>query len=245
MVKRYYNKVDAVICPTPFAQEKLRSYGLTAPSFVVSNGVPPDVAAAMAAQPPRERTESGGPFFILAVGRFAAEKRQDVIIEAIRRSRHRDNIRLVLGGWGPLEANLKELAEVLPNKAEIGFLERADLLDHYRNADLFVHAGEVELEGMSVLESMSAGLPALIADAPESAASAFALGDDFRFPRGDAAALSAKIDYLIENPGVLAAAREPYRARASQLDFGASVGKLVDVYREVVAKSTGPASRAA
>jgi glycosyltransferase involved in cell wall biosynthesis len=194
----------------------------------------------MAAHPPTPRTDPDKPFFILAVGRFAAEKRQDVILEAVKRSRHRDRIRLVLSGWGPLEGELKRLATELPNGAEIGFLPRQDLVDNYRNADLFVHAGEVELEGMSVLESMSAGLPALIADAPESAASRFALSDQFLFARGDAAALSAKIDYFIENPAALAAAREPYRARALEFDFNASVGKLVDVYRTVLANAAAP-----
>jgi len=122
--------------------------------------IPPDVAQAMAANPPK-RGPRTGPFFILAVGRFAAEKRQDVIIEAVRRSRHRDEIRLVLSGWGPREAELRRLASGLPNGAEIGFLSREALLEDYRTADLFVHAGEVELEGMSVLESMSAGVSRL------------------------------------------------------------------------------------
>ena len=87
---------------------------------------------------------------------------------------------------------------------------------------------------MSVLESMSAGLPAIIADAPESAASAFALNDDFKFPAGDAETLRAKIDALIENPAKLEAARAPYRARAKQFDFEASVGRMVEIYRTVV-----------
>ena len=232
LVNRFYNKVDAVLCPTAFAAQKLRDHQLTAPTAVISNGVPPDVARAMAANPPKHGPRTG-PFLILAVGRFAAEKRQDVIIEAVRRSRHRDEIRLALSGWGPLEADLKRLASSLPNGAEIGFLSREALLEQYRTADLFVHAGEVELEGMSVLESMSAGLPALIADAPESAASKLAL-DDFTFPAGDAGALAAKIDALIENPAQLDAARELYRERARQFDFDASVGKLVELYRTVI-----------
>jgi 1,2-diacylglycerol 3-alpha-glucosyltransferase len=240
MVKHYFNRVDGVVCPTPFARDKLRGYGLTSPAFVVSNGVPPDVAEAMAKHPPEPHIENGGPFFILAVGRFAAEKRQDIIIEAVRRSRHRDRIRLVLSGWGPLEADLQHLAGALPNGAEIGFLPREELVNDYRKADLFVHAGEVELEGMSVLEAMSAGLPALVADAPESAASRFALNEQFRFAHGDAAALSAKIDFLIENPETLVAAREPYRLRAHEFDFNASVGKLVEVYRTVIASAAVP-----
>jgi glycosyltransferase involved in cell wall biosynthesis len=236
LIKHFYNKVDAVICPTPFAEEKLRSHGLTTPTYVISNGVPPDIAQAMAKRSEPRAKSSDGKFFILAVGRLAAEKRQDVIIEAVKRSRHREQIRLVLSGGGPREAELKRLAAELPNGAEIGFLPRATLVDYFSTADLFIHASEVELEGMSVLESMSAGLPALIANAPESAASRFALNDDFSFPSGDAAALAAKIDALIEDRSKLEAAREPYRERAHQFDFDASVDKMVDVYRSVVAR---------
>lgn len=238
LVKRFYNKVDAVLCPTEFAAQKLRAHGLTTPTAVISNGVPPDVAQAMAANPPTHGPHSG-PFFILAVGRFAAEKRQDVIIEAVRRSRHREQIRLVLSGWGPREAELKRLASALPNGAEIGFLSREELLEDYRTADLFVHAGEVELEGMSVLESMSAGVPALIADAPQSAASKFAL-DDFTFPAGDAATLAAKIDALIEDPARLEVASQLYRERARLFDLDASVAKMVGLYRTVIDGAAAP-----
>jgi glycosyltransferase involved in cell wall biosynthesis len=235
LVKRFYNRVDAVLCPTDFAAQKLRDHRLTTLTAVISNGVPPDLAQAVAADPPRRRTRSAR-FFILAVGRFAAEKRQDVIIEAIRRSRHRDEIRLVLSGWGPREAELKRLASSLPNGAEVGFLSREALLEHYRTADLFVHASEVELEGISVLESMSAGVPALIADAPESAASRLAL-EGFTFPAGDAATLAAKIDALIENPARLDAARQINRERARQFDLDASVAKVVGLYRTVIERA--------
>ena len=246
LVNHFYNRVDAVICPTPFAEAKLQSYGLRTSTYVVSNGVPPDVAAAMAALAggPRRVPRNDGKFFILAVGRLAAEKRQELIIEAVRLSRYRDKIRLVLSGGGPREAELKALAAHLPNGAEIGFLPRETLLDYFRSADLFVHASDVELEGMSVLEAMSAGLPAVIADAPESAAAAFALSDEFRFPGGNAEALRDRLDALIENPAKLEAARDAYRARASQFDFSASVGRLVEVYRTVVdARRAAPSVR--
>ena len=95
---------------------------------------------------------------------------------------------------------------------------------------------------MSVLEAMSAGLPSLIADAPESAASAFALNQDWSFPDGDAATLSAKIDALIEDRSKLDAAREPYRERAHQFDFDASVEKVVGVYRTVIEHHASPRS---
>ena len=53
-----------------------------------------------------------------------------------------------------------------------------------RSADLLVHAAEVELEGMVLLEALGTGLPALVAEAPLSAASTLAVSDDFRFPVG-------------------------------------------------------------
>jgi 1,2-diacylglycerol 3-alpha-glucosyltransferase len=233
LVKRLYDRVDAVICPTPFAREKLRSHGLVTPAVVISNGVPPDVAQAKTEHASVPRAENA-PFTILAVGRLAAEKRQDVIIEAVRRSRHKDKISLVLSGGGPLEGLLKERAASLPNGAQIGFLPRETLLERLQTADLFVHASEVELEGMAVLEAMSAGLPAIIADAPESAASHFALNDDFRFPAGDAAALAEKIDRLMDDRAKLESARAPYRERARQFDFDASVDKMVHLYRSVI-----------
>jgi glycosyltransferase involved in cell wall biosynthesis len=241
LVKHFYNKVDAVICPTLFAQEKLTSHGLRTPAFVISNGVPPDVAQMAKREEPSQR-RSDGKFLVLAVGRLAAEKRQDVIIEAVRRSAHRDQIRLILSGSGPREGELKRLATGLPNGAEIGFLPREVLLQRFAEANLFVHASEVELEGMAVLEAMSARLPALIADAPESAASRFALNDDFRFPAGDPAALSAKIDALIENPAKLEGAREAYHERAEAFDFEASVEKMASVYRSVIAGHTADAT---
>jgi 1,2-diacylglycerol 3-alpha-glucosyltransferase len=241
LVKHLFNKADAVICPTLFAKKKLEAHGLTTLAFVVSNGVPPDVARMIERKHPSDRGSSA-PFFILAVGRLAKEKRQDVIVEAVRQSRHRDHIRLVLSGAGPEERALKELASSLPNGAEVSFLPRASLLEAYASADLFIHASEVELEGMAVLEAMSAGLPVLVAEAPESAASRFALNDDFRFPDGDAAVLSRKIDSLFEDRGKLEAAKEPYRQKAHAFDFESSVDRMVDVYQTVVERYAARAS---
>jgi glycosyltransferase involved in cell wall biosynthesis len=81
---------------------------------------------------------------------------------------------------------------------------------------------------------MAAGLPVLVAESPESAASGFALSDDFRFPAGDAATLAEKIDALIEHPVKLEAARERYREIARPLSFDDGVETLLAVYRSVL-----------
>ncbi len=231
-VSRFFNRADAVLCPTPFAERKLREHGLTAPSYVVSNGVPPDIGAPRA-RAPREPAHEGK-FLVVAVGRLAAEKRQDVILDAVRRPRHRDRIRLVISGAGPRESRLRALASSLPFPPEIGFLPRERLARLLSTADLFVHASEVELEGIAVLEAMSKALPVVVAQSSESAASELAPSDDFRFPAGDAAALATRIDALVENPDRLVAAGKKYRSAARALDFKNSVEQIVSVYRNVL-----------
>ena len=102
-----------------------------------------------------------------------------------------------------------------------------------RSADLLVHAAEVELEGMAVLEALGTGLPTLVADAPKSAAGRYAVSDEFRFAAGDAADLARRIDHLIDHPAWLATAREASLAAAEGLTLAASVARLEAVYQRV------------
>jgi 1,2-diacylglycerol 3-alpha-glucosyltransferase len=229
-VKHFYNRADAVIVPSALAQRRLVEHGLVAPSYVISNGVPPDV------HPLPHRREPGheDEFTVLMVGRLAPEKRQEDLIEAVRRSKHASKIRLVIAGAGPREPELRRLTRLLPNGAEIGFVSRNRLMQLFASADLFVHCSEVELEGIAVLEAMGTGLPALVAESRESASSELAIDDTFRFPAGDTAALTAKLDAFIENPRALDAARVEVRERAEGLQLENSVEKIVDTYRTVM-----------
>jgi glycosyltransferase involved in cell wall biosynthesis len=229
-VRRLYDRADAVVCPTRFAQRRLEEHGLSAPCFVVSNGVPPDVTPG-----PADRSAwPSDAFVVLVVGRLATEKRQDLVIEAVRRSRNARRTHLVLAGAGPREAELRALAGSLPNPTTFGFVPRERLVTLLRSADLLVHASEVELEGIAVLEAIRAGLPALVADAPESAARDLAAGDDFRFRAGDATDLAARLDALADEPARLVDAREEQLARAEEVDFEACYTRLLGVYDEVL-----------
>jgi glycosyltransferase involved in cell wall biosynthesis len=230
-VRGHYDRADAVVCPTEFARRKLLAHGLRAPAFVISNGVPSDIVA-------RPHVPAAdGKFRVLMVGRLAAEKRQEDMIEAVRMSRYRNRIRLVIAGAGPREKELKRLASALPNGAEFSFLSRERLLEHFAEADLFVHCSEVELEGIAVLEALGAGVPVLVAQSPESAASEFAIADDLRFAAGDVRDLSTKLDALIEQPSRLSSARTRSLARAGGLTLEHNVEQLVKLYRFVIAEN--------
>lgn len=231
-----YGKADHLVVPTAFGLDELRRRGLTVPADVVSNGIPPQCRPG-----PDERREGHrGRFVVLAVSRLAREKRIDVLIEAVRRTRHAGRIQLVVCGAGPEEARLRRAGATLPVPAEFRLVEVDDVPAVLRSADLLVHASEIELEGMAVLEALGCGLPALVADAPLSAAARMAVGEDFRFPPGDAGALAARIDHLVEHPERLTAAREASLAAAEGLRLEASVARLEAIYL-AVARPAAPA----
>lgn len=232
-IRHVFEPSDAVVVPSSFAGERLRRYGLSKPTFVISNGAV-EPRPRTARRQVERRTE---PYLVLCVGRLAPEKRQDLIIDAVARCRYRDRIRLVVAGAGHLETRLRARARRHGLPVEFGYVSNERLAELYDEATLFVHAGEVELEGMAVLDAMAAGLPVLVSDAPDSAARDLASGPEFRFRPGDATDLAAHIDRLLESPALLAAGARRSLERAAQHDFQRSARSLEHVYETVLAKA--------
>lgn len=233
-----YGSADHLVVPTEFGLDELRRRGLTVPAEVISNGIPPQFHPGPDERSPAHRDR----FVVVTVSRLAREKRIDLVIEAVRRARNASRIQLVVCGAGPEEARLRRAGATLPNPAEFRLVEVEDVPRVMRAADLLVHASDVEMEGMAVLEALGTGLPALVADSPLSAAGRLAIGDDFRFPPGDAAALAARIDRLVEEPGRLAAARTASLAAAGRHRFEDSVRRLEALYLRVVGRRASAAA---
>ncbi len=234
-ISALYGKADHLVVPTAFGLDELRRHGLTVPADVVSNGIPPQFHPG----PGQRSPAHGDRFVVLAVSRLAREKRIDVLIEAVGLARNAARIQLVVCGAGPEEARLRQAASALPVPVEFRVVEVDDVPGVLRAADLLVHASEIELEGMAVLEALGTGLPTLVADAPFSAAARLAIGDEFRFPPGDAAALAARIDHLVEHPERLAAASQAALRAAEGLRLEASIAKLEAIYQRVARPPRG------
>jgi len=125
---------------------------------------------------------------------------------------------------------------VLTNAPVFRWLKPHELIRYYGGADLCVHAADVEVECMSVLEAMACGLPCVIADSPLSATPQFAISPEFLFPTGDREALTARIDRWMDDPDGLARAREGYRAAAQGYRVEVSAERLLALYRQVIAE---------
>jgi 1,2-diacylglycerol 3-alpha-glucosyltransferase len=239
LVRLLFNRADAVVCPSRFGLQELRAHRLTAPAFVVSNGIAPWL---IAHEPMERLPRHRGKFLVISVGRLGREKRVDVIIEGVRRSQHRERIQLVVTGRGPEEGRVRRLAASLPVAAEVTFVNDDELRRLMNTADLMVHASEVELEGMAVLEALGCGTPALVADAPLSAARQFAVSSDFLFAPNDPDDLARHLDHIIDTPACLEAARQQCRRTASSFSFEESVRRMEELYRRVAGKSLRPAA---
>ena len=223
-----YQKSNHVICPSAFAERELLSRGLETPTTVISNGVPELF------RPTPGGPDLGDTFVLLSVGRLAREKRHDMVIEAVNRSRHRDRIQLVVLGDGPMKEDLEAKGRVLPVPPVFRFLSQQELVAWYSAGDLCVHASEVEVECMSVLEAQACGLPCLIANSSRSATPQFALRPDYLFESNSLDDLVGKIDALIDQPGQLEADRAAAQQDAAQYRFEVSAERLLGVYRGVV-----------
>ena len=231
-LRTIYDRSDVVVCPSVFAERELTSRGLKVPTAVISNGVPPEFRPV----PQGGTPDFGGKFVLLSVGRLAREKRHELVIDAVRHSRHRDRIQLVILGDGPLREELEQKGSDLPVKPVFNFLAKEELIRWYGAGHLCVHASEVEVECMSVLEAQACGLPCLIAASPRSATPQFALSAEYLFVSGNRDDLVRKIDALVDQPALLQADREASRRSASAYSIEASFEKLLAVYRRVTAR---------
>ena len=168
------------------------------------------------------------------IGRLSAEKRQDVLIDAVNRCAYRDRIQLILAGQGPKLETLRKRAEKLPIPPIIQFFPKAELLDVLAMSDLYVHAADVEIEAISCMEAFASGLVPIIANSPKSATPQFALDDRSLFTAGDSADLAEKIEYWLDNEDERRYMEGRYAEHGRAFDIDHCVSQIEDMFRQAM-----------
>jgi len=79
-----------------------------------------------------------------------------------------------------------------------GYYNRDELIKLIHECDLYVHASDAEIEGISLIEAFACGLVPIISDSKQSAAAQFALGPQNLFKAGSPESLAEKIDYWLD-----------------------------------------------
>ena len=156
------------------------------------------------ATPPRvvSLRPSGKVPLVLAVGRLALEKRQQILLHVSARLYQR-GVRhtLVLVGGGPLAGQLERQAKELGLEGVVVFAgECADAREWLLRADVFVLSSAIEGMPNALMEAQLCGLPAVTTDAGGAGEVVVDGETGFVVPVGDEASFAAALQRLLEDP---------------------------------------------
>jgi glycosyltransferase involved in cell wall biosynthesis len=231
-----FRRVEAVHCPSAMAADLIKSKGSTAHFRIISNGIPREYVPLADAERPDFFEDH---FVLMNVGRFAQEKRQGLMIEAVKRSKHKDHIKLLICGKGEDEDDLKKASADLPVEPQIRYISEEEKLLYLNTADMYLHSSLIELESLSCLEAIGCGLPCLIGNSPDSAASQFALDERLIFEMDDADDMAGKIDYWYEHRDELKNAKKDILVMADRYRMERAVSGMEQLYEDVINYSKG------
>jgi glycosyltransferase involved in cell wall biosynthesis len=230
-VKRLLRRADAVLHLTEWERgdlEAVAGKGRLANPVRLVNGT--------ALQ--ERRTAGEGPPTVLYLARFQNRKRPQDLVQAVPEvlKRH-PGARFVLAGpdSGELEGTLALARELgVEDSVEYaGALSHADALEAFRHADVYVLPSVDEPFAMSLLESMSVGVPVVVRESNGLAS------DIERTGAGrvvqDASGLAAAVLDLLEPEVNRAASEAAWRLVRDELSLDAVLDTLQAVYRDATA----------
>lgn len=228
--KHFYAYTEYIHCPTRFIAEELKKHGYKQDLRVISNGVDELYRAERGEKPEQYREK----FCILSTGRLTKEKCQKLLIEAVKKSRHADEIQLFIAGQGPLLKKLVKAGEDLKNPPVIGFHPKEELVKMINYCDLYCHPSYAEIESIACVEAITCGLVPVISDSKKSAARYFALRPECLFSAGNSANLAQKIDYMIEHPEFRETLRTEYAEYAKQFALEKCIDEMEKMFTDAV-----------
>ncbi len=223
---QFYRHVTHVHCPSAFIAYELKNKKYKNRYHIISNGIDHHYK--------RGEKPNHAYYQILSTGRYALEKRQDVIIRAIGKSRYRNQIKLILAGHGPLEKKYRRLAERYQVDTTFAFYTQKELINKIHESDLYVHAADVEIEGIAALEAIACGLVPIIAESNKSATSQFTIDDRNVFKANNIDELSYKIDYWLNRPKERQAMSVKYEAHANNYRLDHAISLLEQMFHQSI-----------
>lgn len=229
MLERDYifRYIPHIHCPSKMIADFLVKHRFKSQLHIISNGITDEFFQGSKLE---KTDEFKGRFLVVMSGRMSHEKRQDVLIKAVRLSRHSKEIQLLLAGQGPLTEKYLRMGRDLPNPIMIRFYRRDELRDMLHMADLYVHASDAEIEAISAMEAIATGLVPVISDSKSSATGQFALDDRSLFKAGSPRSLAQKIDYWIEHPQQRLEMEPRYIEKANEYRISRCIDQMLDMF---------------
>ncbi|MDE5671686.1 MAG: glycosyltransferase [Eubacterium sp.] len=210
-----YKYAAAIHYPTEFIKNQFeKSIKKETPGFVVSNGVNHFFRKLETEKP----VEFKDKIVILTTGRYAREKSQDTLIRAIKQSKYKNRIQLILAGQGFEELYYKILSKDLPIAPIFKLYSREEMLEVINYCNIYAHPAIIELEGISCLEAIRCGKLTIVSNSKLSATHEFAVDEKCIFRARSPRSLAKAIDYWIEHPEEKKACEKKYLASSEKFN---------------------------
>ncbi len=186
--------------------------------------------------PPGDRRERRS--ILLAVGDIYAHKRFDLAIEALAnlKDRHED-LELWIAGRAldrPCQHQLLERVEQYGLGGRVRFLghvRRAQLIELYRSASVFIGTSRLETFGLTPIEAMSCGLPVV---ATSESAVPEICGSAARYAESTGEAIAEAVDRLLIDPSEWAALQDLGLARSRLFGWQTVAEKYAEIIESIL-----------
>lgn len=165
--KRVLNDVESVIAPTNKVQNILNNYGVSQPISVIPTGIQLERFQERISEEERRafRAQYDIPedaFLLVSLGRLGKEKNIEEILFFL--SLLKQGVYFLIVGDGPNKFNLMNKVKELGLDSHVrftGMVSPLDVAKYYQVADLFVCASTSETQGLTYIEALASGIPAL------------------------------------------------------------------------------------
>lgn len=235
-VRHVYARFDVTVASSPSVAAELRELGLDNVRHVplgvdleTFRPLPRNEAEDLGAL----GVEEGVPVGIFA-GRFCAEKRLDVVLEAHASMPPAERPHLLLVGGGPhLEILQRRAARQARLSLHPYVHDREELAGLYGAADFYVAPGPGETFGLSIAEAMACGLPVVAVDRGAAPDRVRGSGAARLYRHGDVRSARAALEAMGQGAGPELRSRARAHAAATA-SWSRTFEALLDVYREVM-----------
>lgn len=223
-----YRYTRTIHTPSQTMKEEMLEHKYKGDIHAISNGCT-DFMHQIDVEKPTEYKDK---YIITMVGRLSREKRQDLIIKAIGKSKYNDKIQLILCGQGPVKSKYERLSKkYLKNTIDIKFVNQEELRKILNYTDLYVHSSDVESEAIACIEAFACGTVPVISDSPYTATRHFALDDKCLFKAGNYKSLRERIEFFIENEEYKNALSPKYIEYAKSFAITDKANELVEMMK--------------
>jgi len=167
LTKKLLDNVDAVITPTLKVERMLKGYGVTQPMHVIPTGIQLDkFEQPFSGEELRDLREHYAipkdAFLLISLGRLGKEKNVEELLYFL--SLLKLDVYFLIAGDGPNRESLINYTQELDLEDQViftGMIAPEKVPIYYQMADIFVSASTSETQGLTYIEALASGLPAL------------------------------------------------------------------------------------